>query len=542
MTARPLNLWELPGDVDNPVGRVTSVWKAQIDKDIALRQAVMVVELVFGDGTRFRAATELLEIADKLGADRWVAPALMGEVEVVNDYDLDNASSAARGFTFEVPAWFVRPRDRQINGFPLSGYGEVSLLVDGMSWNNRRVILRGDMSGGVSYGPVRENLTTKQGQSMTCDAGIVSLKLQDPRESADTIFPPYLIDTQRWPDAPINGIGQAYPIAWGQGISVCPAVDTGEFIIVTGHDWEILDVFRGNEVVASFTTSLTSDSNGVSVITIVSVAGGPVGATEEIKAQFVSTKDPAPDLLVVIRDALERYGGQEGLLVNPTLFGDAQAKLGPTTIQAQANHQSTILQFIEADLLDDFPMISMVWQGGRYGPIVTDFRGEPRKDLICGTDQLLFRIGEPTESPKGQVFNNFTLRYAYDMVLDTFTKVLVRDPTNSRLCAISLESAGARPHPLIESINIVEDAVAGYVLDWMEHHLTLQSSFVEYGAPGSQFLELRRGDTVSLTDPDHGWFGVVATIERIVYQRGMTTIGLRMWQNAFRTGRFPPAP
>lgn len=548
---RPLDLWETLGDADKLTARASQPWLDEIRKDCNLRRAHMVVELITGDLQRFRAATSLLEAADQTGADRWVAPALLQEEAIVNNYDIGSGSGQARSFKFDLPAEFVQPFDRYRHGFPIAGFAEVSLLTDGMAWNDRRVVMRGDLAGGVSFGPVRECATTKAGR-LTTDSGRMSFQVQDPRESTDAEFPPILADADRYPDIGTAGVGQPIPVVYGGGTVQCVRVDPSNlvphFVIALGHGWSVSAVYLDSVLQAAFNYTVVESYDGAGApITLLdfSLGSGPWTDSTQVLAS-ISREDPGeadlPQLTDVIRSALTEYGPAGGALPNPQLFADAQARLGNVRVQTEANTSTTLLSWIEGGLLDSFPMVSMVWEAGRYGPIVTDWRATERTQMVCGTERLPARLGDPVESPKGEAYNAFTVRYAYDAVTDNFGGMIQAGPDDLPILSVSAAALGLRPYPVIESVHIQDGLTAGYVMDWLTSHLSLPTFFVQYVAPACVFWELRRGDPISLTDEDLGWYGVKATIERMVYSRGRVVLGIRVWQNALRTGRFSPPP
>jgi len=531
---RPFDLWLDKADADRSIARVTQTWMDEINRNVEMRHVLMVVEVIFGDGVRMRAATSALECSDVLGSNRWVAGVLPEETPVLNDYNIDNPTSSARSLSFRLPSRFVEPLRRLRNGYSLSGFGEVSLLVDGMSWNSRRVVLRGDMSGGVSFGPYRRGQTTNDERPNRCDSGAVSFALQDPRESADFAFPPFIVDVDRFPDAPDVAIGTPYPIVFGNAITVAPHIGNDEVLAAYGTGWDVTTVWRDGASVA-FTATATLDAKGTPVTTVGGLAGGALADEETVLVELESLSSPRPSIVTLLRDAARTFAPHSSLLINGQLFSDAEAKVGGSLpARSYANTTDTFISWAEGDLLDSFPMVAMVWESGRWGPVVTDFRSPPRMQLVVGTLMLRFRLTDPVETPKVGVFNQFTLRYGYDTLLDEFTKVQVANKTTDSICEFSERTAGPRPYPAIDSIHIDTEEAADSVISWLVAHRTLPTLYLEYGGPAALFWLLRRGDTVSLTDRDFEWDGVRATVERIEYQRSFVRLGLRVWDNRLR--------
>lgn len=551
-TRRPFDLWEGKADAESSDARLTQAWRDQLAKDINLAKAHIVVELVFGSGDRYRAATGLLESIDPAGDQRFVRPVLLEEPEVSNDYDV-GSSGSSRSIGVSVPGWAIDP-DRLLKlGLPLSGFGEVSLLVDGMPWDKRRLILRGDMSGGISFGGTRAGGSLRWAPDVRagCDTEPVELELQDPRESGDAAFPAFIADEDAWANIHDSAVGRVYPVVWGrfvtEGVRIDASTTSPEFVVAYGHGWSVNELRQNDALISpgDATVSEVKDANGVPVTTvkISPVAAPPVTIPWEDGDKLYADIEPNSgegnvSITDVIRDAITLYTVGGASMVNEQLLADAEVKLNALKVSVAADEQVTAISWIEDGLLDELPMVSMIWDAGRYGPVVTDWRTEPRASLEVGTQLLRFRTSSVTESPKGDVFNSFTIRYGYNTRLDEFTKVVEATPDTDGVLAVSRDACGLRPHPVIESVTIRQDLVAGYLLDWMVSHLSLPTYFVEYVGAAALFLTLRRGDTVLLTDEDLRWREARATVETISYRRGMTTLGLRVWQSRYRTGPF----
>jgi len=545
----PFSLWAGPGEVDNPAGRVSQVWRDAMVEDPDLTDTHMVVELVLGNGRRFRLATAQLGSTNALGDARDVAPALMEQATITNTYDIDRGSSGARSVGVECPASFIDPVKQISRGMPLAGFGEVSLLRDGMSWHNRRVILRGDMAGGVSFGALRKGADqlrwNGQPSSDNVSGELFECKLQDPRDSANVIFPPYVVDSSSW-DAPHSGsVGRPYPIVYGRFTVECPRVSDSavapDFIAALGHNHSIGAVYRNDVALAigvDYTVEYSTDNDGISV-TLISALPGSWADTDRVTAEvrpLVAT-DPDPDLFDVIRDLLQRYHPAGHQIISPQLFADAEAKVGgKRPVSLLVNTRSSLLSFIEEGLLEDYPMLTMVWDGGRYGPVLTDFTAPPRIHLEVGTSLLRFRLGGRSESPKNQAFNQFQIRYAFDNHLDDFSASVSAGPTTHTVCDASSQAMGPRVDDVRESVTFRDPVTAGWVLDWLVAHKTLPTYYTEYGGSSSLFFLLRRGDTVQLTDGDMKLSAATATVEKLVYERGFVRIGLRVWDNPLRGG------
>ena len=111
--------------------------------------------------------------------------------------------------------------------------------------------------------------------------------------------------------------------------------------------------------------------------------------------------------------------------------------------------------------------------------------------------------------------------------------VVTRTPQNSLLCQISEEQAGPRDYDPIDSTLVVDAATGNWVADWLVDHYALPSYYTEYEGASSVLLKYALGDNIDLVDTEI--YGVTesnpvkATIEKIVYHRGYSLVGLRIW-------------
>lgn len=534
----PLSLWIGPNDRDVLTGRLPAPWADEVARDPYLRQAVLVLEVILGNGVRLRGSTELAESTAPDGSSRWIAPVLQEQPTISENYDVGEGSAPERSLAFRVPSWWIEPFGQVRDGNPIVAFGEVSLLVSGMPWEHRLVVMRGNANGGIPYGPARSRFTDRDGIADIRDSGIVAIEISDPRDTADVAFPPWLVDVERWPDAVT--IGAPYPIIYGGSDVVCPKVGTGskgQFLVAYGHGWDVTAVFREGSSVG-FTQVETADELGVPVTIVQALDGTAVADTETVIARVESLTNTGPNLIDVIEDLIQDFAPDGGNLPDPELFATARARLPSMPVRTQCNTRTTLFRFIEEGILDDFPMVSMAWDSGRYGPIVTDWRAEPRMVLEVGDGLLLDRIDDPVQD-HGDQLNSFVIRYGFDGVLDEFLKIQSTNAANSGVCKASESNAGPRPSPDIETIQIDDDQAAGAVQEWQVQHLALPTSFVNYSANPILRLLLRRGDTVLLTDRDHPWIQARATLEQLTYDRGRLVVGFRVWSGKYRDGRLP---
>lgn len=544
--AQAFQQWEVLDWYRQTGGRLPAHWRDALGRDPEMTRVVMVVDLYFGGpgGKRLRVATVPLTTVDANGVDHSALPLLIEEPEISNEYQLGEATSAARSVAMTIDARYVDPAALIKNGLPLSGIGEVALeSLEIADYDRRYVLIRGDMSGGVAFGAYTEDGSQRE---------VVELEIVDPRDSVATKLPPWVIDLGRFSTAHKSAIGERIPIIVNEYgdipavrvTSVTPGLQT--FIFAHGATGWAVDTTTGVKV-NGVVKAAADATYPWTVLEAIDVKGTPYTAIRFTNAAtawpdndsvHVTAVHSTQDTSVVgaMREVLERYTpiGLQG--ANVELFSAAEAGMPgdlprPRIIinGSSGGSASTAIEWVEEGYLSSFPMLSMVWRGGGYGPVLTDFRRKPIARWVSGQAPLYDRVSLVQEVPRGAIFNEFVLRYGYDPVLDLFTKVAVRGASNSAVCQYSRQLFGERHADAIESLSIYDDELATYVLDWCVAHKALPSYYLEYEGPGDTFLRYRRGDTIQLVDPEFSWVDEPATIERLEYRRGRTLVGLRVW-------------
>ncbi len=534
--------WRRWGFVDQSRSRVSQYWNDKIRADPYLRDVHMVIALVFGDGTTIRVATEDIEsvsIRDTTTHD--ALPLLMGEPDLPHTYHFGDGTSAGRSLTFTLNTELIKPSELIRRGHALAGYGEVSLEVPNGDYDERLVLIRGDMTGEVRFGANKE---------------AIEIEITDPKESVDTRLPPWVIDADRFSGVHETAVGERTPIVInGFDAIPCPRVNSvstlADFLFAYGHGWVLGEVrYNGTVVPDAGNTQHdlieTEDDFGIPVSIVRFTQAAFFSGLQDSDAVHVSTTHTTErrHVVDVIRRIVEEFTplGRDG--VHDQLFTEARAKIGETLVErpkvlvnkAGGSGSTNALQWIEQGYLDSFPLISMVWRDGRYGPVVTDRRAAPVADLEVGTGMLVDRVALISETPKSAISNDFVLRYDYDIILDQYRSVLQRNQSNSSLCSWSVGEFGERTHDVIESPYIHDDALASLVIDWLVEHLSIPSYFVVYEAYAPLFLRLRRGDTVKLTDAEINFNGDRATVESLNYRRGRCEVMFRVWPGLLDLG------
>lgn len=526
--------------------KLNTAWRNQLAVDPLLQGTQFCAELFFGGDRIIRACSgdvPIRTVSGKDGSERIYLPTLGPSRPVIDaSYAFGSGSqSTARTFSFTLPEAVVDTRSIINSGRMLAGFGELSMQFDGMDYDNRYVVMRGDMDGGVTFSPG--------------DGGVVEFALTDLRMHADLNLSNWTASEERLgsliPDATV---GQRYPLVFNR--YTVPCLDLSnisiakDFMIAYGHNHTVNAVYVNSESKDSsgdefgWTIDNEFDALGVPFTRIVISGDHLWDASETVHADVTAAFPNVTTLLDIVEYLARTYTtlGHDG--VSFDLFGRAKAKVGTSTIRALINGsgqgtQTRAIEYIESELLSAFPMVSMAWHGSGYGPLLTDRRSTMiRAKLVAGQYPVRDRTSEFQETPKSSLFNNFTFRYNYDIITDIFRSVQTRNPSNSPLCSLSRENAGERHMDPIESVQIFDDGSAGYIMDWLVAHFTLPSIYVEYDcAPSVIFdLDLFLSDNVTITDDDLDWDVIPATIERVALTRGSVTLGLRVWWSYYQLG------
>lgn len=528
-----------------PRGDYHAAWETYLAGDPLLSRAAVVVDLVYGGSERTLLATSPATLAlanpqsgasevQRVGATQL----LLEEPEIEISYVLGSGTSSARTLSITVGSLRLSPwQVIQEQGRMLAGFGEVSLVAPGLDWADRIVLLRGDMLGGVNFGGPRDAL---------------DVTLSDPKITSDLGVTEYVTSVERFPDIPDSGVGARFPLALNEPQNV-PAIRVTDaspptFLCCVGHLHDVSTVYvdgvprLSGSAVYPWTVSYLYDDLGTPYVALVFSAG--TGSWDDTTSVYVGLalldSRNAKNVVEVARHLCEHYSllGPSG--VSKSAFARAASKLGSVAAKpavfingSGSADASRALEYVESTLCSSFPMLSMAWQIGGYGPVFTDRRRPATAKWLVGQGPLLRRETPWTETDKASLSNNFTLRWGYDPLTDDFVGVTTRTPANSLFCRVSEELAGPLDADPIESTLITDQATADWVIDWLVAHRALPSYEVEYSATPATLLRAALGDNVDLVDEEiYGcdWDNPLrATIEAISYRSGACTVRLRLW-------------
>lgn len=526
------------GLTEQDVGRLSAYWRDELRIDSKMSDVRMVIDLVFGDGRSVRVSTDAVKSTS--GTDGTIhdaEPFLDSEPVLEQGVHVGNGTSEARTLSFTIGGQRVKPREIILGGNALAGFGEVALEVDNGDYDHRKVILRGDMIGSVTFG---------------LDEELVGIEVADPKETLNSMLPPWVLSEDRFQNIHPHAVGERTPLVVNQYTNI-PAQRVNDnagnrwWVFAYGHGWTV-DTVRVNGAsvapgIGAYKWELFEifDNFGVPCSVIRFTNAGTGWDDSDVVHVTARNDEEALNPIQVIEKVLLEHSafGQSGL--HSALFSSAKAKIGQNLpcralVNAGRGSSGGCLDWVEDGFLDSFPMISMIWEGGRYGPVVIDRRSPPVMDLEIGAAPLADRASSVTETAKSAMFNEFVFRYSYDPMENVYHNVATRDPGNSILCRRSKDMAGLRSHPVIESVYVHNDETAFYIVDWMVDHLALPTYLIETVGYPELFFKLLRGDTVRLTWNEMGWSNVPTLVERVTYRRGQTILLLRAFVRLLDVG------
>lgn len=539
--------------------RNSTFWKNVLRTDPMMESVRMCVELVLGNGEIINISTHPISTRKRLSSSVpgneetvFYKPLLVKAPSITNVVNMGGAASSARSFALNISQLNIDVYKILKSRRFLAGFGEISLQVDGQWWEERWVILKGDMNGGVRFGGEDEML---------------DLEIVDPKDIDDLQIPVVRLTVDDWPDIPEDNQGYRIPMAIN-AVSTVPCVrvykNPPPDLAFVGFHSPLSQFPQSNAYIngvelspfnAAYPYAVSlGETQGISFAQYTFSVGTAVwedSDTVYVPASISGGEQPDGieiTLVEVIRYLCAEWSTLGLANINDDMFSRAMARqavsLVPSVLlNASGNSDSaTAIKYIEDVLCKSYPMISMAWQDGGYGPVYYDRRITPVMELRVGQYPLLKRRTAITETPKDELKNRFTISFDYDAMTDTHRGLVTRDATNSTLCAMSAEQAGTREMDVLESkvipstasllgapASIAQDWQANHVIDWYVQHYTLPSYYSEYDAFAAVYLQLSLGDNIILYDETITEDPISATVEKISIEPGKAVLGLRMW-------------
>lgn len=531
--------------------RSNDFWAGVAEADPLFTRVVMCIELVFGGDIVLRIASRSITTTSGLDGRVYVwRQGLIDEPSIAHSVDIGSPAAQARQLTIALPASVLDINSILARGGMLAGIAEVSLARDQDDYDNRFVLLRGDMTGGANFGATGE---------------AVQVQIVDPRETQSLKVPKYSVTRgtarSRWPLAQDSAVGSRYPLILN-GYPKVPCLrvlddhsTTGlkHLVCGEGHDLQVDEVFvNGESAPARYLPQTeTDDRDGLGARCKTLDASSSLGPWEENDAVYadvsLTSGYPALSVTKIIHQLLQGYTALGNLGLNPDLFSAADVRMPGIAPQVLINGsgESTtdVLDWLEGTFLPSFPMVHLIYDGRGIGPVIVDRRAGPGGEgiagqLVGGSLPLLERLTDMSETAKAKIYNEFELRYGLNLQDNTWSGIVQRSAANSQACSLSERMIGGRrPMATIDSPFIFTQALADYVADWLVSHFTLPAYDVEWACLPSVVTRYRAGMNVLYTDPSFSAFtNTPATVTGFTYARGVSkaSISLRVWHPAWR--------
>lgn len=498
-----------------------------------------ILDFTFASKTH-RLAREVIEVKSVLPGGT-----LQYEGDIVNDIEWEEAidlfsDSAAQ---VSIPLQLILPVDvaaAVAQGHDLgSAIGELSQIIEGQSYEQRRVVLRGRVVD-PQYGGDGEPI------SFSLEANTFEDKALIPSTSQ-------VVTTSTWPLASDNAIGLAYPFVFGRqpssgagAVSFSPAllVDTtalSERVLIAGHETQA----------TSCTISCDSDITGVTLgITYgVDSLGQSVSTVQIGGSALVFTADDSFYARFQTGDGAhwnkERNGPLEGagdvlefLLLQSSLMYDFSIDLGRIAAAKVYLNKFKLAgyiaegvspwEFITANLSPILPMSIVMGPGGVY--VIPWKYDATRAEAVDHWDTTLDPTIERSsnvsyEGSRKDMINDFKLRYALSCRVGNTHGAVRLSAERDEADPYSAENPWCRQSQIRYGVRsdeqectiVYDDATAGAILNWWSRAKSLPMRTVKYLVPQERAW-LERGDVITLSDTELSFDETVCLIDSIVYR------------------------
>ena len=511
-------------------GRVPSAWAAELRRDPLLTRARVVVDVIFGREFRVLVSSVDMVCTTKSGEERRVVAGLVGdnEPELNEDLEPGRAEPAGRSISVTVPGALVRPVELRRRRRPATGFGEVSLAFDGMPWEDRLVFLRGPCSGALIHGT---------------DDEPVQFTIADPRIGGAAI-PAWVLDTERWEELPDTSKGQRVPLVVGVGRVPCLRVRTstggGNDDFLVGYGGLTMSGVLVNGVANGGSTTIETTDGRDLPVTLLRWTGA--GAAADFDAVYARAEEDNASTLGIfgaIRKILRSYGRVDPSRISERLFAEAESRAGNVGISSGSRTSPIItindpvgaLEYVTGTLCEEFPWISMIWDGPAVGPVVVDHRSRPTAHLVAGQYPLIGRVegGSYAWGSTADLVTRVVLRYDYQPALDVFAGVEYRGERNSDLCAEALRIREEENEVQIDAVTIGDQPTAALTADWIVEHRSRPYVDVMIDVYPAAYLAFRVGDPVRWTDESAAMDNEEALILGRRLTSGQPELSIRIW-------------
>jgi len=537
---------------------ITDYWKNEFINNPYFENVFITVDLILSTGRVLRLAVDRFSVSKGTETIGYL-PFLVNEPEISSSYTFLSGDGSQRSISIEIDGRIIKPMSALQSGSFLAGIGEISLQKADGIYNNRLVLMKGEMTGGISFGTDTER---------------VSVTLSDPILSKDFKIPKsnhYILKGDDFPDLPEDQMGEKFPLIIGryEGGVPCIRITANRYgpQFLVGYGWQIQvtgvvldgrdipsdDIERGWEIKTATTpsgipytyidfvypNSMTTPEwtqpniDNAEVYEFQWVDNAHVYAIVGERSVFAVSDNET--MMEQIKFFITNYSGFgiDGFDIpsyNRAIIKDPGLKIQTLINGSTSIDSTTVLEYIQSTISDSFPMVSLIYTGIGIGVIYTDRRNTTvYQSFIKGQKGIIDRASQFAETSTEEVFNSFVLKYAYDTANDVYTKMITADYTNNKLCEISAARLGHREYGLLESVTIFDDRTAIYIVNWLAAHISLPRYIVQYTVAPDLFLYLSVGDNIKITDEEMGLEGITSTITEIIYNKKEMIITVDMW-------------
>jgi len=482
-------------------------------------------------GRVFRLARrELFVTSTATGTQYQYVGDLADEIEWEEVIDLFNASSDS----VSVPVSFTLPVDvpALVQGGHdlLSATGELSLWIEGTSYESRRVLLRGRLSS-PSYGYPDEPIT----------ASIESEFAED-----RSVIPPlsHVITDETWPLAVDGALGRSYPLPFGSGPGgvhqslaylVDPTVGAEVLLVASGLcvAGDVRVVVPGS--IATETVQHSVDALG-QVVSIIDMTGTALVFTSDDTFGIIwnqgeggmASREGAS--LSGAGDALEVFLGLSTVPVDFGRVAAAKPYLNQFKIAGCILEGVTPFEWVTSNLSPILPMSLVNGPDGLY-PIpwrYTATAADAVAHINADIDPELQLDGVvQVDGGIRDIVNRFKLRYALRPTEGEMYKFVTlggdddaSGAADSLYCRQSQARYGVRSEDAETSV-VHDPATAALILSWWARARALPTRVVSYVVPHS-WGWLERGNVALLTDSNLAFSGQLSLLESMTYREDGT--------------------
>lgn len=448
---------------------------------------------------------------------------------------------------YAVPVTAVLPVDvAQLvaRGFDLlQATGELSLWVDGTTYEDRRVVLVGHLSD-PEYGRVGEPINASLQSELFEDRAI----LPDPA---------MVINAESWPDLADGADGASYPVVFGSDAATGAVtlsrgylVDTvNEFVLVAGHLCESGSVYVNcDSDITGVVVPLVTMADALGrLVTVADLSGS--GLLYNVSDGFYVRWSEGAGAAIAIDGSGAMSGAGEVLAfllsrssmrVDYGRVAAASAYLNRYKLAGCILEGVNPWEFIAANLS---PILPMSVVNGPQGVYVIPWRydataGDVVERLDVSIDPTIEQVGSVRYSGgRPDLYNRFRLRYNLSQRLGTMTGSAMlsgmseasAEAASNVYCRQSQLRYGTQTRE--EESSVIRDpATAALVLGWWSIATALPSRLVTY-ACGYDRAWLERGNVVSVTDPDLYLSEHLALVDGITYGDAGIELSLRIIEN-----------